>query len=334
MPIQLRRVGYVFQDSRLFPHLSVKSNLAYGYRRARGERKHELDAVVALLGIGELLERRTHNLSGGERQRIAIGRALLAQPELLLMDEPLSSLDPPRKSELLPYIERLRDVLGLPILYISHAFNEVVRLADHLLVVDGGRVVRSGPLLELASDPELSPLVGRFESGSVIECTVLRHDTGVALSTLAFTGGELRVPQVDLPIGERLRVRIRARDVAMSLSQPVDISISNRLPGRILEDHQPGRTLCRSRHRHRRRGLAVAGHARVGGETGPPAGKRGLGPDQVGRLRQPLGRLHAPRAADFRELRVTSAANSRLQALPISSRAPRAALCALRSAAR
>ena len=234
MPIQLRRIGYVFQDSRLFPHLSVKSNLAYGYRRARGERKHELDAVIALLGIGELLERRTHNLSGGERQRIAIGRALLAQPELLLMDEPLSSLDPPRKSELLPYIERLRDVLGLPILYISHAFNEVVRLADHLLVVDGGRVVRSGPLLELASDPELSPLVGRFESGSVIECTVLRHDTGVALSTLAFTGGELRVPQVDLPIGERLRVRIRARDVAMSLSQPVDISISNRLPGRIL----------------------------------------------------------------------------------------------------
>ena len=233
VPIHERRVGYVFQESRLFPHLSVRGNLGYGYRRARGPRRLELDAVVALLGLGDLLERRTHALSGGERQRVAIGRALLAQPSLLLMDEPLSSLDPPRKSELLPYIEGLRDELGLPILYISHAFAEVVRLADHLAVVDAGRVVRSGPLVEVASDPALSPLLGRFEAGSVLACTIADHDAAAALSTLAFAGGRLRVPRVELPVGERLRVRIRARDVALALSEPADISITNRLPGRL-----------------------------------------------------------------------------------------------------
>jgi len=234
LPVHERRIGYVFQDSRLFPHLSVRRNLAYGMNRARGERIIRLDPVVELLGLGHLLGRRTHNLSGGERQRVAIGRALLAQPSLLLMDEPLSSLDPPRKAELMHYIEMLRDEFEIPIVYISHAFNEVVRLANHLLVIDAGRVVRSGGLLELASDPQLSPLIGRFEAGSVIECTVLRHDNDVALSTLAFAGGQLRVPGVELPVGERLRVRIRARDVALSLSRPMDVSITNRLPGKIV----------------------------------------------------------------------------------------------------
>jgi len=234
MPIHERRVGYVFQDSRLFPHLTVRRNLLYGYRRAGGERRFGLQAAVDLLGIGALLDRRPHNLSGGEQQRVAIGRALLAQPSLLLMDEPLSSLDPPRKSELLPYIEGLRDELGLPILYISHDFNEVARLADQLVVIDNGRVVRSGALLDIASEPELAPLIGRFEAGSVIECVVVRHDDGVALSTLGFAGGELRVPRVDLDVGARLRVSIRSRDVALSLSRPMDVSITNRLPGRLL----------------------------------------------------------------------------------------------------
>lgn len=234
MPIHTRQVGYVFQESRLFPHLSVRNNLTYGYKRAGGTRHFEFDDAVDLLGIGHLLNRRPHKLSGGERQRIAIGRALLAQPSLLLMDEPLSSLDPARKSELLPYIEGIRDELDLPILYISHAFNEVVRLADHIVLIDGGKVVRSGPLLEVASDPDLSPLIGRFESGSVLECTVFRHDEEVALSSLAFSGGQLRVPQVDLPVGAQVRVRIRARDVALSLSEPMDISITNRLRGTLL----------------------------------------------------------------------------------------------------
>lgn len=232
--VQQRRIGYVFQESRLFPHLSVRANLLYGYSRAHGAKVRSLDDVVDLLDIAPLLDRRIHRLSGGERQRIAIGRALLAQPELLLMDEPLSSLDPARKSELLPYIEGLRDELGLPIIYISHAFNEVVRLADHLVIVDGGRVVQEGPLLDLAADPELSPFLGRFEAGSVIECTVFKHDDDVALSTLTFTGGQLRVPKVDLAVGERFRVRIRARDVALSLSRPMDVSITNRLPGRLV----------------------------------------------------------------------------------------------------
>jgi molybdate transport system ATP-binding protein len=150
------------------------------------------------------------------------------------MDEPLSSLDPPRKSELLPYIERLRDEFRLPILYISHAFNEVVRLADQLVLIDGGKVVRSGALQDVASDPQSAPLIGRFEAGSVIECTVVKHDDEVALSTLAFTGGQLRVPRVELDVGSVVRVRIRSRDVAISLSRPMDISITNRLPGTLI----------------------------------------------------------------------------------------------------
>ena len=234
MPIHERRIGYVFQDSRLFPHLSVRRNLLYGFQRASGNKPITLDAVVDLLGIGQLLDRRPHHLSGGERQRIAIGRALLSQPTLLLMDEPLSSLDPPRKAELLPYIEGLKHEFGLPILYISHAFNEVARIADHLVIVDGGRIVRSGPLLEVASEPEISPLIGRFEAGAILACHVLRHDEAVALSTLTFIGGQLRVPQVDLPVGASLRIRIRARDVAIALSPPADVSISNQLPGTLI----------------------------------------------------------------------------------------------------
>ncbi len=234
IPIHLRRIGYVFQDSRLFPHLSVRHNLLFGFSRATGARRFQLDAVVDLLGIGHLLDRRPHNLSGGERQRVTIGRALLSQPSLLLMDEPLSSLDPPRKSELLAYIETVRDEFGVPIVYISHEFNEVARLADHLILVDGGAVIRSGSLLDVASDPTIAPLIGRFEAGSIIECTVAAHDEHYALSSLDFIGGRLRVPRVDLDVGARIRVRIRSRDVALSLSYPADVSISNRLPGIVI----------------------------------------------------------------------------------------------------
>ena len=234
LAIHLRRVGYVFQDARLFPHLSVRSNLEYGLKRAKGEHAIGTDAVVELLGLEGLLDRRTHKLSGGERQRVAIGRALLAQPALLLMDEPLSSLDPARKAELLPYIEDLRDRLGLPILYISHSFDEVVRLADHLVVMDNGRVAQAGPFLELSASPALTPLVGRFEAGSVLACTVAAHDDHLKLTTLAFTGGQLRVPRITLAAGTCLRVQVKARDVALSLSRPMDVSITNRLPGRIV----------------------------------------------------------------------------------------------------
>lgn len=234
MPVHRRRIGYVFQDSRLFPHLTVRGNLLYGYKRAPATRRFDLAAAVELLGIGHLLDRRPHNLSGGERQRVAIGRALLAQPSLLLLDEPLSSLDPPRKTELLPYIQGLRDRFRLPILYISHAFDEVAGIADHLVLIDAGRIVRSGPLLDVAADAEAAPLIGRFEAGSVIECTVTGHDAAAELSTLEFAGGELRVPGVGADVGSRLRVRIRSRDVALSLSRPADISITNRLPGHLI----------------------------------------------------------------------------------------------------
>ena len=203
LPIERRRIGYIFQDSRLFPHLSVQSNVLYGFKRARGDCFIAPDQAIELLGLEPLLSRRPHHLSGGERQRVAIARAILSQPSLLLMDEPLSSLDPPRKAELLPYIERLRDELGVPIIYISHEFNEVMRLADTLVVVDRGRIVRCGPLLELAGDPELNPLIGRYEAGSVIACTVQSHDVEAGLSRLAFRGSF-----VGCTAGER-----RGRDV-------------------------------------------------------------------------------------------------------------------------
>ncbi len=235
LPIERRRVGFVFQDARLFPHLSVETNLLYGFRRAKRERFIWPHEAIELLGLGDLLKRRPHRLSGGERQRVAIGRAILSQPALLLMDEPLSSLDPPRKAELLPYIERLRDGVAVPIIYISHDFNEVMRLADTLVVVDNGRIARSGPLLDLTSDPELSPLIGRYEAGTVLACEVAAHEPANELSRLAFGRHAITVALVDAEIGTEVRVRLRARDVALALSEPVDTSIANRLPGTVVE---------------------------------------------------------------------------------------------------
>ncbi|ADH89846.1 molybdate ABC transporter, ATPase subunit [Ancylobacter novellus DSM 506] len=236
VPIEARRVGYVFQEARLFPHLSVEKNLRYGERRSRAaERPIAFDAVVELLGIGHLLTRRPHTLSGGERQRAAIGRALLAQPRLLLMDEPLASLDEARKAEILPYLERLRDRMGLPILYVSHSVDEVLRLADTVVALQNGRQVARGPVAEAMARPEMVPIVGRFDVGALLDCTVARHDPAYALSSLAFAGGELRVPQVDLPVGAPVRARVRARDVALALAKPADVSVSNLLPAIVEE---------------------------------------------------------------------------------------------------
>jgi molybdate transport system ATP-binding protein len=233
LPIEARGVGYVFQDARLFPHLSVAGNLRYGLNRARGARPVEWDSVIGVLGLADLLARRPHQLSGGERQRVALGRALLRQPALLLMDEPLASLDAPRKAEVLPYIERLAQEFALPVLYVSHSIEEVTRLADHLVIVSDGRTVASGELSDIMSRPEHAPLIGRYEAGSVLDCTVLQHNDDYALTTLRFADGQLRVPRIDLDVGVAVRVRIRARDVALALSRPMDVSISNKLPGRI-----------------------------------------------------------------------------------------------------
>jgi molybdate transport system ATP-binding protein len=223
-----RRVGYVFQEGLLFPHLSVRANLAYGERLvAHADRFVDRDRVVALLGLASLMDRHPATLSGGEKQRVAIGRALLASPRILLMDEPLSSLDAARKSEILQYVELLRDELKLPIVYVSHVIEEVTRLADRLVVISEGKVVASGPVADILSDPAVQAHGGRYDAGAVIDARVARHDERFELSVLAFDGGELVVPNVDALPGEPVRARVRARDVSLALDYPSRMSIRN-----------------------------------------------------------------------------------------------------------
>jgi len=235
VPPERRRLGYVFQEGRLFPHYSVHGNLTYGRRRGARGGAIGFDAVVALLGLGALLDRRPGDLSGGEKQRVAIGRALLAEPRLLLMDEPLASLDAPRKAEILPFIEKLRDELHLPVIYVSHAMEEIVRLADTLVLMSEGRIAAVGPVEELTSRLDLRPLTGRYEAGAVIRATVAGHDVTYGLSELAFPGGRLRVSHVALPLGTPVRARIRARDVALATTRPIGISFRNIFAARVTE---------------------------------------------------------------------------------------------------
>lgn len=231
-----RRIGYVFQDGRLFPHLSVGQNLRYGAYFNRGAGVPvDADQVIRLLGIAPLLERRPGALSGGEKQRVAIGRALLANPRLLLMDEPLASLDLQRKGEVLGYVERLRDELEIPIVYVSHAIEEVVRIADTVALVSDGRVLATGPPDEIMSRLDLRPATGRYEAGAVIETRVLAYDPHDDVTTLGFSGGELLATNLDALIGEPVRVRVRARDVSLALRRPEGVSILNVVAGRIVE---------------------------------------------------------------------------------------------------
>lgn len=231
-----RRLGYVFQESRLFPHYSVRRNLEYGMRRIpAAERRIAVDDVVDVLGIEPLLERRPGALSGGERQRVALGRALLASPKLLLMDEPLASLDAARKQEILSFIERLRDHFAVPMVYVSHSMDEIIRLADTLVLVDGGQVAAVGPVEELTSRLDLRPLTGRYEAGSVIAATVAGHDHPFNLTELSFAGGTFRIPRIDNPIGATVRVRVRARDVSLSVVKPEGVSQLNIFKGQIME---------------------------------------------------------------------------------------------------
>jgi molybdate transport system ATP-binding protein len=240
LPPHQRRVGYVFQEGRLLPHLTIRQNLLYGRFFARngtraGPSVTSLDHAVDLLGIGRLLERRPGALSGGEKQRVAIGRALLADPALLLLDEPLASLDAPRKAEILYYIERMRDDVHVPIVYVSHSLDEVVRLADNVVLVSDGKVLGAGTVQEMASSLTLRPYIGRFEGGAVIEARVAAQDLESGLARLEFAGGALYVPDVDALTGETVRVRIRARDVSLALTRPEDVSILNVLPGTVAE---------------------------------------------------------------------------------------------------
>ena len=236
VPPERRRIGYVFQEGRLFPHMTVAANLRYGMRRtAATERRIDFDHIVALLGLSDLLGRHPARLSGGEKQRVAIGRALLTCPRLLLMDEPLASLDAQRKGEILPFIERLRDDLNIPVVYVSHLMEEIVRLADTVVLLSDGHVAAEGPLDEVMSRLDLRPLTGRYEAGAVITATVSGKDEVFDLTHLDFAGGTIFVPQLDVAAGRTIRVRIRARDVSLAVSPPAGISILNVFPGTVQE---------------------------------------------------------------------------------------------------
>ncbi|MEI4473428.1 molybdenum ABC transporter ATP-binding protein [Frigidibacter sp. MR17.24] len=229
LPPHRRRIGYVFQDGRLFPHLSVRQNLLYGRWFAGARATAEIGPVVEMLGIGALMHRPTAGLSGGEKQRVALGRALLSGPELLLMDEPLAALDQARKDEILPYLERLRDETRLPILYVTHAASEVARLATTVVVLDRGRVAAAGPVAEVLSDPAAGAVLGLRELGAVIEARILAHDAD-GLTQLAWSGGRLILPHVAAAPGTQVRVRIHAEDVMIARAPPQDISALNVLP--------------------------------------------------------------------------------------------------------
>jgi molybdate transport system ATP-binding protein len=236
VPARRRRIGYVFQEGRLFPHLSVRQNLLYGrWFAPKGGRPGEFEQIVEMLGIGALLARRPARLSGGEKQRVAIGRALLARPRLLVMDEPLAALDEARKAEILPYVERLRDAAGVPVVYVSHAIAEVARLATTMVVLSEGRVAAVGPTAEIMARIDLFPLTGRAEAGGILATTVAGHDRAFGLTVLRAAAGDLRVPRLDLPVGAPLRVRIRARDVMIALQPPEGLSALNVLPGIVAE---------------------------------------------------------------------------------------------------
>ena len=236
VPPEKRRLGYVFQDARLFPHLTVAGNLRYGMRgRAADDNHLDFDQVVELLGLEDLLAGRPRRLSGGERQRVAIGRALLASPRLLLMDEPLASLDAARKDEILDFIERLRDELDIPIVYVSHIMEEVIRLADDMVVLSEGRVAAVGAVEEVTSRLDLRPLTGRYEAGAVLPARLESHDDEFDLSYLAVPGGRLSVSRLDLEIGATLRVRVRARDVSLALEPPRQSSVLNIFRGVVAD---------------------------------------------------------------------------------------------------
>ena len=238
VPARERRIGVVFQDLRLFPHLSVLANLLYGSQRAK-KRAENVDAIVALLGLESLLGRRPRTLSGGERSRVALARALLMQPEALLLDEPLAALDAPRKAEILPYLEKLVRETRIPMLYVSHALDELAQLADRMVVLRSGRVVTQGSLFEVTSRLELfgeTPLL----PGAVLEATIAGHDEAHGLTELSFAGEILVVPRIAHAAGETVRIRIDSEDVMLALHRPEGVSANNVLPAVVSAIREDG----------------------------------------------------------------------------------------------
>jgi len=246
LPAWRRPLGYVFQEASLFDHLDVRGNLEYGLKRSgAGEQPIALDAAIELLGIGALLKRRTHELSGGERQRVAIARALATQPRLLLLDEPLASLDYARRQDILPWLERLRDELHIPMLYVTHAADEVARLADTLVVLDHGRVTAAGPVAEVLARID-TPVVLGEDVGALLEGAVQEKDARWHLTRVSFAGGSLWLRDSGLEIGRHVRLRVLARDVSITTEEPRHTSIQNLLPCVVLtvaSDAHPSQAL-------------------------------------------------------------------------------------------
>lgn len=237
LPPHRRRVGYVFQDARLFPHLSVTDNLNYGRRFAGCAKRGDtagFDHVVALLGLGDLLGRRPGALSGGERQRVAIGRALLSDPRILLLDEPLAALDEARKAEILPHLERLRDETRIPIVLVSHSASEVARLATTVVAMEGGRLLRAGPAAEVLSDPAAVRAIGVRAAGSVLTGRVAAHHAD-GLTEVAVSAGPLFLPRFPAQVGAQVRVRIEAQDVILARGRPEGLSALNILSGTVTD---------------------------------------------------------------------------------------------------
>ncbi len=237
LPIQKRRVSVVFQDARLFPHLNAKQNLEYGMKRIQSADRHiHLDQVVELLGLEHLLERRAHHLSGGEQQRVAIGRALLISPQLLLMDEPLASLDQQRKKEILPFLQRLNQDLRIPVLYVSHDLNEILQLANHMVLMKEGTVVATGSIQEVFARLDLPGLVEPNLVGAILETKIASHEPEFGLTRVEFAGRSLFIPKQDMAIGSPLRVQIHARDVSLVVGAPAATSsVLNSLEATVVE---------------------------------------------------------------------------------------------------
>lgn len=243
VPAHRRAVGYVFQDARLFSHLDVHGNLRFADRRAtRSGNGAGFESVVEALDLGPLLARSTGSLSGGERQRVAIGRALLSRPRLLLLDEPLAAMDAARKGEILPYIEALPTEFDIPAIYVSHSVDEVARLADRIVVLATGRVAACGNAVEVLERPDLQHLTGHFEAGAVIDARVVAHDRNFCLTSVEFCGQLILMPLIDLPLGEVIRLRIRARDVTLAARRPEAVSTRNVIACNITEIVEEPRT--------------------------------------------------------------------------------------------
>ena len=233
LPVQARRIGHVFQDARLFPHLSVKSNLTYARWAGRRSGSRDFAEVVELLGLAPLLKRKPATLSGGEKQRVAIGRALLSDPRLLIMDEPLASLDQARRNDILPYLDRLCGDAGIPILYVSHSIEEVARLSDTLVILSEGRTPAYGPVADMLTRTDLGRATGRHEAGALIHGEVAGIDETWGLTDVDIGGAVLQIPDLVAKPGDAVRLRIRARDVALAVEPPAGLSIRNAFPARI-----------------------------------------------------------------------------------------------------